>query len=246
MATPAGIAWIERDIIDNLGDDVLGSEKSAAFLVAEYFADFRERKTSERRSKKVGFAGQFFDEIALSRLDEEITPGERDLTAVSHLSIRVDGEMYASLRAVTPQLGAALAEVDGLSRRSQIWDGNRDELFDAGGLQKALKILRELSDFGETTSRKLMSATFPHLLPIKDSVLEGVMAPTSGAGWWTSWRSVCGPELRSHLRRVHHEAASRNSRVPEDLSLLRVVDIAMWTAEHVKKQERAEGASAGG
>lgn len=245
MATPPGIPWIEQVLVDNLGEDVLGSGRSAAFLVAEYFAEFKERRTSDQPKDKVGFAGQFFDEISLSRLDEGLIPGERDLTAVSHLSIKVDGEMYASLRSVGPRLGAALAEVDGLSRRSQIWDENRDELFAAGGLEKALRILRELSDFGETTCRKLMSATFPYLLPIRDSVMEGVMAPTSGVGWWTSWKSVCGPDLRSHLRRVHHEAASRNSRVPEDLSLLRVVDIAMWTAEHVKKQERAEGASAG-
>lgn len=243
MATPPGIPWIEQDLVDNLGKDVLGSGRSAAELLDIYFAEFKERRTSDRRKDKVGFAGQFFDEISLSRVDEGLIPGERDLTAVSYLSIKVDGEMYASLRAVASKVAEALTRVPGLGRESEIWDCPQSWFAKGSGLLDALDIVRTLDKFGETTSRKVMSAMFPHLLPVRDSVVERVMASTAGVGWWTSWRGICGTSLKSHLATVRHQAVDANPRIPGNLSLLRVADIAIWTAEHIKS--KSNGAAAG-
>ena len=235
------IPWSETHLHAALGENARGCGRSAPDLVAWYFGPFKERLTSDV-GPRIGFSGKYFDQISLASQREALSPRDEDLTAVSYLGIMVDGEMYASLRAVATRVGEALSSVPGLGRESEIWDCPESWFVSGSGLSGALDIVRTLDKFGETTSRKLMSAMFPHLLSVRDSVVESVMEPVGRTGWWTSWRLACGPSLTKHLVDIRSGARKLNPDVPAELSLLRVADIAIWTAEHIKSQGKSASA----
>ncbi|MGA1361745.1 MAG: DUF6308 family protein [Ilumatobacteraceae bacterium] len=223
-------------MIGALDRDVLGSGQSASELVADYFVEFAPRRTASRFDR-TGFSGRYFDELALSNTDRSLSPDAIDLLAVSYLSIRIDGEMVASLAAIAGEIEELLKGVPGLSRSSSMWSSNEQWFKRESGLSLSLGKIRELEGFGDTTARKLMSAMFPHLLPVSDSVIRGVMTPVGRRGWWTSWRDVSTPALRDHLGHIMMQARTLNPSVPMNLSLLRTADIALWMADFRQGQK---------
>ena len=219
--------------------------QSSVELVAGYFGEFQPRRTGEleknRRSdrsrrevRRVGFTGRFFDTLTESNRGSDVIPNERDLAAISCLSIRISGDMVGSLLSVRPQLEECLNGV-GLDRASEIWNVEKSCFEEGAPLSKARQLVGTLAGFGETLTYKLFAAVFPHLSPVKVSWIVGLMSPSEEANWWMSWSSVATEDMRNLLEGIRSDASRLNSEVPHKMSLLRVVDVVLWNAEFTRR-----------
>jgi hypothetical protein len=225
---------------------------TAPELVGKYFGPFEPRLTGVLENKRialgrrrqpwrVGFTGRYFDELVSHRSEDSLKPDERDLAAVSCLSIRVTGDMVGSLLSRAETIGNELQKVTGLSRASQIWETDCAWLKENGDIAKSRDLIRDLWGFGDTTAHKVMAAMFPHLLPVKDSWVVEVMAKApADENWWQAWKSVCDDKLRTCLNSVLQRARSTGVGVPKNMSLLRVADIVIWTGEYGLRNKSVE------
>ena len=68
---------------------------------------------------------------------------------------------------------------------------------------------------------KLLAGKRPHLVPIRDSVVEQLLG--AGTDYWTPMRDILSdPELRRTLKFISNGVA------PPNVSLLRRLDVILW------------------
>jgi hypothetical protein len=85
-------------------------------------------------------------------------------------------------------------------------------------------LLRKIDRVGPVTASKLLARKRPHLIPVRDSVVQG-MWTWSGRDYWTAVRG----ELNGGLYEVLN-SARREAGLTEATSILRVFDVGLWTA----------------
>jgi Family of unknown function (DUF6308) len=78
-----------------------------------------------------------------------------------------------------------------------------------------------------------MARKRPRLIPIKDSVVDKALGRRK-RNFWEYLRGALTPEVRSQLESIYTRARNGPSDVPNHLSELRVLDIAIWMPMHGK------------
>jgi hypothetical protein len=146
------------------------------------------------------------DLLALNCLDERIPP--LTMRKIQHPDIQ---------RTLTDCLGAIRADAElGLP-------GSEPDLAAAGTLWSYLRG-GDFDGIGKVKAGKLLARKRPKLVPIVDRVVERVVTPTCGP--WPYWDAY-----RQFMSSAQHRAlleAIRPDHVHHTISLLRVLDVAVW------------------
>lgn len=201
-------------------------KKQAAEYVAAYFGVGQSGRPFYSGSKFETFAGGG-DQNDPNRISAE------DLVAVSMLSVHVPAQ-------------AALGILDGLAEdleghlkclpvEARFEDLTHEQfqeyLGDSGPAAAAWSLLRQPGarwGVGQTTASKILARKRPHLVPIYDSVVAGSVGMADSADQWTRWnaafRGEGGAAGIDMLKNIRDESGQGH------LSLLRVLDIAIWMA----------------
>lgn len=144
-----------------------------------------------------------------------------DVVALPLLSIRLDNPhlVVDVLETHTAEIDALLARVPADSDISRVPWSALDEDSPA---QQLYSLLRSCRGVGPTTASKLLARKRPHLFPVDDDRVRRRLSRDRRlwACWWT-W-------LHDEQRR--HAAAELRDDVGgiSDISLLRVMDVALW------------------
>lgn len=170
------------------------------------------------------FTGRYFE--TFRDLDEPNRITEKDLVALSMLSVEVPAAVAvwilgSGADAITPLLEQVPADADFwrddhlLAREGPMWQ-----------LWNHLSVGRWPNDvrgngMGRTTISKLLAAKRPALVPVWDSVVQGVLGDP-GADYWSTFRAAFPADLASAWDAATTAAAER-------ATVLRRVDAAVWT-----------------
>lgn len=95
-------------------------------------------------------------------------------------------------------------------------------------------LLESQAGLGWVTTSKLLARKRPHLLPVYDQVVKGIIRPPK-TGWWaTVARAFSDPGFVTQLTKVRQQADA------ERVSLLRTLDVIIWMRHHQKYRRDAE------
>ncbi|WP_181150538.1 DUF6308 family protein [Arthrobacter sp. MYb216] len=158
-----------------------------------------------------------------------------DLIAVSMLSVHVPGQAALGiLGTYAEQLGEQLAQIPVGLRFEELTEGEFQKfLADGSPADKLWEILRQPGNrwgIGQTTASKILARKRPHLIPIFDSVIaKRVKIPGSGTQW-TRWWDAFHQDPAEDVKLVEKLKSIREDAGQTHLSLLRVLDIVLWTS----------------
>lgn len=158
-----------------------------------------------------------------------ITPS--DLIAVSMLSVHVPGQAALGIiEKLDGEIEQLLKPLTADLRLENLTAEQFSKLLDDGSPADGIwKLLRQKADrwnIGPTTASKILARKRPHLVPIYDSVVaEQVGMRHSGGQWRIWWEAFQGDEGRRFAERLE---AIRADSGQFHLSLIRVIDIALW------------------
>ena len=171
------------------------------------------------------YTGRYFHVFADDDHPNEIT--ERDIVAVSTLSVTIPAPVAIWLR--SPEGRATVGELlSGVRTDVDIWDAGA-LLGPEGNLWKLWDLLRRASwpspkdnnDMGPTKVSKLLAAKRPRLVPVWDSVVEG-MFPRVKDYWAAFAHALSDESLRERLSVLSGAGA------PAETALLRRIDAMLW------------------
>lgn len=195
---------------DGIAAFVAANKNKASCWLAEYFAD---------DEPDGGYTGRWFEYFS-ARSDERHLDAN-DVAAAATLSVPLGGKTVRSLFARAEQFDAFLAEAP--DRHAKLWDVDEAELADGAPLAQAYSVLRSTPGIGYVTASKIMACKRPHLVPIRDTVVEHLLG--AGPAWWVPWRQVVTDK---ELRELVEEITPAN--VPAGISILRRLDVILWRA----------------
>ena len=195
--------------------DVEGSQD----LLRQYFSESGNR-----------FTGSQFEQLCDSDNPNTITAN--DILAVGALSVEIP------VRTALWILGDEGSEkISAILRNVRtdidIWHPDARNLLAEGGplweLWDLLSIARwpvpqKSNDMGQTKISKLIAAKRPRLSPVLDSVITGTVFPGTGRYWEAFRFALSNDELRDHIVDV-----TSIPEVPADISLLRRIDVVLWS-----------------
>lgn len=204
--------------------DILKADQTdtAADLVRAYYKDTFKHGRPRSGSRFDDWAGGGDAPAIANRVTAD------DLIAVSFLSVEIKPqaaigllETHAArvselLDAIPADLDLADADIEVLnapdSPASELWDLVRGKRHGKWGV-------------GQTTASKILARKRPKLIPIYDSVVGPLMGLKHSGGQWKVWYEALadGNNLSQRL-----ETIRQKSGAPENLSKLRIMDVALW------------------
>ena len=191
---------------------VLNDNRDAfAILIGRYFSE--------------DYTGSHF-EFFESRGDNQKTKNRftyADVYAPSLLDVPVEGELgYGLVEGNLAKKAAVLL--------SKIPVGRELHTFSTNPLARFPTDLYNLIDAGPATTSKLLARKRPHLLPILDSVLKKALVQGDKGRWNHYFQLFSDANLVKALEKIKKKAVSLQPNFPNiaQLSLLRVLDIALW------------------
>jgi hypothetical protein len=182
-----------------------------------------------------GFAGATFDRFQ---------PGDpnrweaSDLLAVTLLDVGVRPRGVRDLLERDPNgLGDALHAV---RADVELWSDDDDAVNSALDVaQKLFIVLRQLSGVGPVTASKLLARKRPKLIPIKDRVIQSRLTLRDSDPFWRPLRTALRQDgVMDRIRALRPDGF-------EDLSELRLLDIALWMLGSNSTAARAARRKAG-
>lgn len=146
-----------------------------------------------------------------------------DVAACAALSVPLSGDAVAALVLDhNERLAETLAAVPAPS--VPLWEVDPAEL-STGPLVSLYRQLRGLPDIGYVRATKLMAAKRPHCVPIRDTVVEQLLGLGAKDNDWLAWHALMSDgSFRAVVEGVSADV------IPAHTSLLRRVDVALWSA----------------
>ncbi len=178
------------------------------------------------------FGGARFERWGAPTAAEANTVTSDDLLAVSLLGPPVPG--HAVIRILDTDAKPISKCLKAISPDRPLWKFAVDDLYDPD--QPYLRLWRLVSaprGMGPARTSKLLARKRPKLFPIFDSV-TGPVVGSSLAHWRNVHALVSDEDIRSRLRAIRKEAG-----VGKDISLLRILDVAVWMKRAGDEQLRA-------
>lgn len=172
------------------------------------------------------YTGRLFEQIG--QVDGVVTNPNRfdadDMVAVTALSVEIPPESAAELiRDDGGEFSALLAGIP----TAPIWEVKQADLApETSDASLLWRRLRKLDGLGRVTTSKLMAHKRPHTIPVFDRVIEGVLGVTT-VDWWDRLQFSLTEDVRSRLIEIRVAAG-----VPDAVSLLRILDVALWMPNH--------------
>lgn len=199
----------------------------AARLVRRYFTPRPTGRFTGAHFERLGGGG---DRPAIA---DEFTA--EDLVAVSMLSVEVvrdaaleilvhrRNRLHELLRQVPTDLALGQVAAGAITPDWPAW--------------RLYAELRDIKEIGPTTASKLLARKRPHLVPIRDSVVEDQLALGAGPFWepLRAWLVAGEGAHEHHLERVRAEAG-----LGSDISALRVFDVLTWLVGQGYDKELAQ------
>lgn len=172
------------------------------------------------------FTGAWFERISGPRPEpSRFTPA--DIAAVGLLSVDIPaGARREILHTRSNDLAALL---DAIPQTATLWGKEAEQLIGPGSKAVALwQALDGIDGVGWVTAGKLCARKRPALLPVFDNVVRDALKPASGQFWLTlsQWLSE-GPSRVARLESIKQEAGA-----PDEVTPLRILDIAIWMRQH--------------
>ena len=195
---------------NGVADFIARDKAQASRFLAEYF---------DTTQPDGGYTGRWFEYF--SALSDERHLDANDVAAAATLSVPLDGKTVRSLFERAGELDAYLAAAPG--RDAKLWEIDEVDLADGAPLAEAYNLLRSIPGIGKVTASKLLACKRPHLIPIRDTVVEQLLA--ADAAWWLPWRAVVSDQS---MRNLVEEVTPAN--VPAGISILRRLDVILWRA----------------
>lgn len=175
-------------------------------LVNEYFAADITPELSTT------FAGSLFDTLGHNP-SNELT--HDDLLALNLLDTPITAAAIRYLDG-NPTINALL---DRLPTDAALWDVDSDSDTDRDA-RELWTVINQTPGFGPTRTAKLCARKRPHLIPIYDTVIQGVLGFPENGMWDT---------LRAVLKDRHELIRDLDPLIPGyDPSVLRLLDVAAW------------------
>jgi Family of unknown function (DUF6308) len=181
-----------------------------------------------------GFTGAWFERLGDPGPDDAHRLTGEDLLALSTLAIPVPAEIAIRL------LHDKRAEFERLLAHVPadlpIWEADQAVLSPEGDAEKLWWLVYRTGQRSDEAQRrtaafKLCARKRPALLPVYDTKVEKHF-PREGGNWWlTAWTAMQQPALRERLTTLHREAG-----VPEQVTLLRTLDVVLWMEPRHRKQ----------
>lgn len=203
--------------------------EDAVELVGEYFA------TGRHRSSPPAFSGAYFESFGGG--GDAVGSRNRfsadDLVAVTFLGVKVPG--WAALRI----LDTDAAELNALLRQIPVdldlWETDPSLLEPDSATFRLWTAIEALPGVGWVTAGKLLARKRPRLVPVYDQVVKDALMPTR-KGFWSALREeLQDPAAVDRLREIHAQA-----ELPDHVSVLRVLDVAVWMRNRGITQVAAE------
>lgn len=192
------------------------------FDIREFVSDPKSATTA-RDSIKRYFSqntGRHFERFA-GRADARRFTSD-DVAAVATLSVPLDGESVVGLLLTHADRLTELLNSPALpSREATIWEVEPTTLAADQPLSMIYDELKRIPGINYVRASKLLAGKRPHLVPIRDTVVEQLLG--AGSDYWAPMREVFSdPEIRRSLEFVS------DGVVPSDVSLLRRLDVILW------------------
>lgn len=179
------------------------------------------------------FSGSRFETLGA---ENNIDPNQimaTDLVAVSMLSVKMPAQASLGiLETYAEGISELLSQIPSDLKFEDLTRESFDKYLSEGSpADKLWALLRQHGDLwnvGPTTASKIMARKRPELIPIYDSVVKEACGIRSSAEQWEIWfaafhdGSAEAAEFVDKLRSIKAEAGQPH------LSLLRVLDIALW------------------
>jgi hypothetical protein len=170
----------------------------------------------QRYFEGAGFAGYLFD-LEGSNPPFELT--NDDIFALNFLDVPVRPYAYRALEDMRPRIHELLERI---GPTSVLWEisGPGEDPYDAAN--ELWHLFVDIQDVGPTVSSKLLARKRPHLVPIHDHWVKQFYGDTNDY-WMKLARALSNEEVRAAIDRLRPHGARG-----EALSLLRVLDVAIW------------------
>jgi hypothetical protein len=167
------------------------------------------------------FTGRHFEEF-IARSDPNRFISE-DVAALSCLSVELSGSATAELLVSRADEMNELLNAPGMPEATaDLRHVDRAVIADTSPLSNAYEQLRSVDGIGYVRASKLLAAKRPALVPIRDRVVETFL--DAGDAWWAPYFDlVQDPEVDERVQEL-------SEVVPERVSFLRRVDVALWMA----------------
>lgn len=133
-----------------------------------------------------------------------------------------------AIRALLAGSGPVTAGLAAIPTDLDLWDAGPDALQSATVLHKWLD---DLPGVGPVIASKLLARKRPRLVPIHDDVVLRVLAPPEKKFWVTLAAALTQSALR-------HEIEALRPAGADSISLLRLLDVAIWTRHSRSRNAR--------
>lgn len=142
-----------------------------------------------------------------------------DILAVEALSVKVPPNSAAKLLDTeAEEFGSLLREIPA---DKDLWEVKASELGKNSPASKLYYRLKALDGVGPVTATKLMASKRPRLMPVIDSVVTKVLQPPGGKFWVPMRNQLADADRRRKIADVM-------SCAPDNVTLLRRIDVAVW------------------
>lgn len=143
-----------------------------------------------------------------------------DIVAVGLLSVSIPPE--ASLRLLEDDAAALSELLVKIPVGVSLTEPGARQLIDSGSPADVLwHRLIKIDGIAWVTAHKLLARKRPHLLPVYDRVVKVALQPTQSTFWLPLWETLQDDAVRRRLEDLRHGLGL-------DISLLRVLDVAVW------------------
>jgi hypothetical protein len=179
------------------------------------------------------FAGSLFDSFAGGgdRPDVRNRLTHEDLLAAAAVNVTVSTRLARQLLS-DPVAGRLEGLLRQLPTDVDLWDADDDTLTVA---RRAWEEIRTLDEDGHgtadrwVTASKLLARKRPRLVPLYDEKVRRVVALADGTDWWLSLREALRRDCEDNEVRHRVRGAMREASVPGYVSVLRCLDVILWT-----------------
>jgi hypothetical protein len=154
-----------------------------------------------------------------------------DIVAVALLSVDIPPKAILTIleskrKGLSKRLrGGVNGDPPGVPVNTNLWEAD-ESMVEVGSPADLLwHDLNKIPGIGWVTAGKLLARKRPQLIPVFDRVIRACLMPTDSDTWWVSLREALrdDPEIVTRLGYLKSAA-----ELPAKVSLLRVLDVAVW------------------